>query len=110
MYTDIYKKIKILAWIIAIVGISLSVIFALFCIIRGIIIGLGDDAGLLLFLIGIFCGPLGAILSWVSTWTVYAFGEMVEDVHFIRRRFSIKEEDLYSFDDDMKPESPQFFE
>lgn len=110
MYTNIYKKIKILAWVYAIVGISISIIFALTSIIYGIILGLGDPVGLLFFLLGVFLGPICALLSWVSTWTLYAFGEMLENLFQIKQEICKKTNDnSFDFDSDLQPEKPREF-
>ena len=87
MYTDIYKKLKLLAKIVAIIGIIISIILALYCIIHGMIIGLGEELGLTLFLSGFFWGTLGVIFSWISTWVLYAFADMGENIHCIKEKY-----------------------
>ena len=40
-------------------------------------------------LITLFCGPVAA---WVSSWILYAFGQLVEDVHAMRDKEGTTEE------------------
>jgi len=42
-----------------------------------------DDFILISFLIAI----LGPLVAWVSSWLLYAFGEMVEDIHAMRTKY-----------------------
>ena len=72
LYDDIGAKIKNWAkWIFIIEAIS--------AIIGGIVL-MANDAAFIGF-IALIGGPL---VAWVSSWLLYAFGQLVEDVHAIR--------------------------
>lgn len=68
MYENIGKKIKGLAKAIFIVE-------AIGAIIAGICLLATDGDLILAGLLTLFCGP---IVAWVSSWILYAFGELVE--------------------------------
>jgi ssDNA-binding Zn-finger/Zn-ribbon topoisomerase 1 len=74
MYDNIGGKIKGSAKIMFIVGAIVEVI-------TGIVLLATDDSLIFAGLLILFLGP---ILSWVSSWVLYAFGELVEDIHAIR--------------------------
>lgn len=67
MFENIGSKIKTLAQAIAILGSSISIAFGFWFISKGIVS---------YALIYIFLGPL---LSWVSSFALYAFGQLVEN-------------------------------
>ncbi len=73
MYNNIGKKIKVLAKVLAWIGIAASVISGL-----GMII-VSSRAGGAMSLIGILTMVLGSLLSWVSSFVLYGFGEIVEN-------------------------------
>ena len=74
LYDNIGAKIKNWAkWIFIIEAIS--------AIIGGIGL-MANDAAFIGFIV-LICGPL---VAWVSSWLLYAFGELVEDVHAIRNK------------------------
>ena len=76
MWDNIGGKIKILAKIIAWVGIISSVIgFIIF-----ISFALSDDHYMIGTYLGIgFCIlVIGSIISWISSWFMYGFGELIE--------------------------------
>ena len=74
MYNNIGEKIKGLATFFFLFGAAVSVIAGLAL--------LSDGSGIwgIVLMIG------GAFVSWVSSWLLYAFGELVEDVHAIRNK------------------------
>ena len=72
MYEDIGGKIKLLAKIGFIVA-------AVCCVIAGIVL-----LALELTLWGLLSLLLGPVLAWVSSWVLYAFGELCEDMHAVR--------------------------
>lgn len=76
MYSNIGGKIKVLAKIICIIGIIVSVISGL-----GIIIvsSIGYNPGLSVFG-GLLVIVLGVLFSWLSTFFIYGFGELIEKV------------------------------
>ncbi len=69
MYDNIGGKIKILAEVVCWIGI-------IACVIIGIVlIAISED----LVLAGILIAVGGAILSWVSSFILYGFGQLVEN-------------------------------
>ena len=74
LYINIGAKIKTWAkWIFIIEAIS--------AIIGGIGFIVNDDGG-----IGFVIMVFGPLLAWVSSWLLYAFGELDEDVHALRNK------------------------
>lgn len=73
MYDNIGGKIKGLAK-------AIFIIEAIVTIITGIMLLITGELALFGLLI-LICGPL---IAWVSSWVLYAFGELVEDVGIIR--------------------------
>ena len=74
MYDNIGGKIKGLAK-------TMFIVEAIGAVITGIVLLATDDDFILVGLLTLFCGP---IVAWVSSWILYAFGELVEDVHAVR--------------------------
>ncbi|MBR5441349.1 MAG: hypothetical protein IKV44_00200 [Clostridia bacterium] len=74
LYEDIGEKIKRMAkWTFIVEAIS--------SIIAGIAMAINEyDGGYLLICI------FGPIVAWVSSWIIYAFGQIVEDVHAMRNK------------------------
>jgi predicted RNA-binding Zn-ribbon protein involved in translation (DUF1610 family) len=71
LYVDIGSKIKGMAkWTFIVEAIGL--------IITGIALAIEQDFPYILVAI------IGPIVAWVSSWILYAFGELVEDVHALR--------------------------
>ena len=76
LYEDIGGKIKNWAkWIFIVEAIA--------AIIYGIAL-IADDAAVIGFVV-LICGPL---VAWVGSWILYAFGQLVEDVHTMRNKES----------------------
>ena len=74
LYEDIGGKIKNWAkWIFIVEAIA--------AIIYGIAL-IADDAAVIGFVV-LICGPL---VAWVGSWILYAFGQLVEDVHTMRNK------------------------
>ena len=74
LYENIGGKIKNWAkWIFIIEAIG--------AIITGLVLLCTDEDLILYGLLTAICGP---IVAYVSSWILYAFGELVEDVHVIR--------------------------
>lgn len=69
LYTDIEKKIKALAMTAAIIGCLAAVVGGIW------IISIDEDMAI----VGILVMIVGAVLSWVSSWLVYGFGELIEE-------------------------------
>ena len=82
MFENIGGKIKKLAKV-------LFVIVALSAVISAIAVFVVNEDLILLGLSIMIAGP---IVAWISSWTLYAFGELVEDVHAMRNKFCPKAE------------------
>lgn len=78
MFENIGDKIKALAKICTVVGIVLSCILGIATIVISIEYEIGDLA-----FVGIVIMGLGGLLSWVSSFIIYAFGEVVDSVDII---------------------------
>ena len=83
MYKNIGEKIKIGAKVI-------FVVWTIVAVIAGFTLLMSTDkemvfSGLLLLVIA-------PVIAWVSTWIIYAFGQLVEDVHAIREKQNVTEE------------------
>ena len=81
MFNNIGQKIKVLAQIVCWIGIAGSVLYALFILTLGFVaILINEQAaqGFILIILAPVVGIVGAFLSWVSVWTLYAFGELVD--------------------------------
>ena len=76
LYENIGGKIKNWAkWIFIVEAIG--------AVMAGIALITTDDDLILAGLLTLFCGP---IVAYVGSWILYAFGELVEDVHAIRNK------------------------
>ena len=76
LYENIGGKIKNWAkWIFIIEAIG--------AIITGLVLLFTDEDFILVGLLTLVCGPL---VAYVGSWILYAFGELVEDVHAIRNK------------------------
>ena len=96
MYKNIGGKIKKLAFILCIIGIIVSVILGL---LVGVGVGSissyasygysrsGGGASGVLFFILIAGG--GSLLSWISSFTLYGFGQMIENTDIIRSEITM---------------------
>ena len=75
MYDNIGSKIKSLAKVIFCIGVIL-------CLLGGIaLIGTLPD----LWFIGLLVMIIGPITSWISTWLLYGFGELIDKACDIER-------------------------
>ena len=82
LYENIGSKIKNWAkWIFVIEAIG--------AVIAGQVLLFTDEDLILYGLLAAICGP---IVAYVSSWILYAFGELVEDVHAIRNKEGTTEE------------------
>ncbi len=70
MFENIGSKIKKLAKVLSIIGIIVSVIIGLYIMSK-------SDGESPLFFIGFLVAIIGSILSWVSGFFVYGFGELI---------------------------------
>ena len=85
MYDNIGGKIKGLAK-------TMFIVAAIGAVITGIVLLATVDDYLILYgLLTLVCGP---IIAWVGSWILYAFGELVEDVHAMRKKYYPMAEEL----------------
>ena len=70
MFSNIGKKLQTLAWIAFILGCIASIILA-FTLVRNSL-----DLGIL---------ASGCLISWIGSWSLYAFGQITEDIHAMRQ-------------------------
>jgi len=88
MWDNIGEKIKLLAKVIAWVGIISSVIGGISLISQGFDINQssrsGRDGGLFI-LLGIASLIGGSIISWISSFFMYGFGELIEKTSAIEK-------------------------
>ena len=75
MFENIGNKIMLLAKIIAWIGIIIS-------IISGFVIMASQEQ----FFLGVITGGLGALCSWIGSFMIYAFGQLVDDVSAIKEK------------------------
>ena len=85
MYNNIGNKIKILAQIICVLGVVASVIL-------GLVICFTTDE---FNVIGLLYILIGSILSWISTLTMYGFGELIEKVCVIEKKVVISKSNIF---------------
>lgn len=64
-FENIGGKIKILAVVITVIGIGVSLAFGLYLL----------DSNVLL---GLVIAVVGSLLSWISSFFIYGFGELIE--------------------------------
>ena len=73
MYENIGRKIKGLAIIVFAIMAILSVVAGVFMLFR-------DNGG---FLIGILIAGIGILLSWIGTFFLYGFGQLIENTDIL---------------------------
>ena len=104
LYENIGSKIKNWAkWIFIVEAIG--------AIITGVVLMATDEDLIVYGLLTLVCGP---IIAWVGSWILYAFGELVEDIHAIRNKegipaeeagYETKKEIKHKFEEKVKNES-----
>ena len=72
MFNDIGKKLKGLALTMCILGIIASIAVGVVLII----IGIEEES--IIWLFGIILIIFGSIASWISSWLLYGFGELID--------------------------------
>lgn len=89
MFNNIGKKIKTLAKVICWLGIIGSIITGIVLIA----VGLDDlssryssDEGVIMIVAGLLTMVVGSIISWVGSFKLYGFGDVVDNVQAIRYR------------------------
>ena len=91
LYTNIGGKIKNWAkWIFIVEAISV--------ISSAIVLLVKED-----FLYGLLCLIVGPIVAFVSTWLLYGFGEMIEDLGLLRQKLVGEKEEMPLFSHLPKP-------
>lgn len=90
MFDNIGNKIKTLSKLLCYVGMAV-------CIIAGIVVATIDED---LILIGVLVAVVGSALSWVNSFLLYGFGQLVENSDIIanRERYTYKESTDKAFD------------
>ena len=80
MLDNLYENIggKIISW-----AKWIFVIEAIGAVITGLVLLFTDEDLILYGLLTLVCGP---IVAYIGSWILYAFGELVEDVHAIRNK------------------------
>ena len=71
MYKNIGGKIKGLAKTFGIIGIAASVLMGI-----GPILAVGGNE-MNIILVGVGIAVVGSLVSWISTWLLYGFGELI---------------------------------
>ena len=81
LYENIGEKIKSWAkWIFIAEAIG-AILTGIFMVINSF-----DVEDFSLFIYGISTIILGTIVAWMSSWILYAFGQLVDDTHAIRNQ------------------------
>ena len=83
MFNNIGGKIKTLAKVLCIIGIVLSIIWGLIAMsLNAIALSHGNDNEFVIvlaaFFIGIFVAAIGGLLSWIGSFCLYGFGELID--------------------------------
>ena len=83
MFSNIGGKIKTLAKVLCIIGIVLSIIWGLIAMsTNAIALSHGNDSEFVVvivaFLIGISAAAIGGLLSWIGSFCLYGFGELID--------------------------------
>lgn len=83
MFSNIGRKIKIVAKVVFVLGIVVTILVALFGVssstsftVNGRKIYVSDNSGIFLSIVIILAG--GFISSWLSSLFIYGFGELIE--------------------------------
>lgn len=91
LYARVGKTIQLWAWLVFALGAVFSIIVGIIFIILGLVslsYTVWDDA-----LVAGFCLAVGGpVISWISSLFLYAFGQLVDDVHAIRDKEGTTEE------------------
>lgn len=91
MFSNIGKKIKVLAKVLCWVGIVCSVLTGIAFIVHGGNATLtvnGEYSSAPALLIGILVIVFGSLASWISSFFAYGFGQLIENTDQIRENTS----------------------
>ncbi|HBJ18741.1 MAG TPA: hypothetical protein DDY70_03210 [Clostridiales bacterium] len=89
MYCNIGKKIKGLAVFFCVIGIIAQIILGIVCILvgNGLLSALANSYPALRQITsgtvtagGIVVMVIGSIITWISTWLLYGYGELIDKV------------------------------
>ena len=80
MFDNIGKKIKSLAETISYIGIAASVIFSILFMLA--------DASLESIFLGLFYLIAGAVASWIGSFLLYGFGQLIENTDILVKKFA----------------------
>ncbi len=69
LFRDVGKKIQVLAKGLMIVGVACSVII-------GLVVMAGDES---MLLVGLLIMLVGSLVSWISSWFLYGYGEIIKN-------------------------------
>ena len=83
MFNNIGGKIKTLAKVLCIIGVVLSIIWGLITMsTSAIALSRGNDSEFVIvisaFFIGIFVAAIGGLSSWIGSFCLYGFGELID--------------------------------
>lgn len=83
MFKNIGGKIQKLAVIFTVIGFILSILSGITLILGGILATVRSDSGWILMLIGIGVIIFGCLMSWISSFVLYAYGSMAKNLSII---------------------------
>ena len=90
MFSNIGNKIRVLAKVICIIGMVIAGITGLIIMIIGFTM-LGNryttGAGVGLIIGGLLYAALGAFLSWIGSFAIYGYGQLILSVQNIEKQF-----------------------
>ena len=89
MFSNIGKKIKGLALILCIISIACFALMGIGMIIGGIIENsnrYSHGAGTPLIVIGLIVIPIGVLISWISSFVLYGYGQLIHSVQNIEAK------------------------
>lgn len=83
MYKNIGKKIKVLAYVLCIIGIVSGILLGISMIVNYTYYE--DDAIATGVLLDIVSATLIGVISWVGSFSLYGYGQHIEDTQAIRK-------------------------
>lgn len=90
MFNNIGEKIKTLAIIITILGIIASVISGIAFIVSSIVDSYDVSRLAAGIILGVLTIVVGSLLSWISSFLLYGFGELIENSTILKEKFADK--------------------
>lgn len=88
MFVNIGTRIKLIAKIICGIGMLASLIAM---VSYWVVPHYPSPGGLVVFLLGLLTGMAGCVVSWVVGYFAYGFGQLIEDMAFVRQRMDMPE-------------------